>query len=601
MGNISLIQVALLLTAAGLVAPLAKYMKIGAVLGYLIAGVVIGPHMLGVFRNVDNILHVAEFGVVLLLFIIGLELRPQRLLAMRRAVFGLGGLQVAITAIVLTAGMAGAQFAWRQALFAGLALSLSSTAMVLQVLKENGELETRHGRLSFAVLLFQDLAAIPMIALVGLLAAGSAELPAMSLSGAAAAIGAIVIIVLAGRYALEKLYRMVAQTGVDEAMTALMLLTIIVIVGFMEAVGLSPALGAFIAGMLLADSDYRHDIAANIRPFEGLLLGLFFIAIGMSLDLGILTARPAEIAMATLALLAAKGLILFALGRRGGLPAAAARRFALALSQGGEFAFVLSAAALSAGVIPYDLAGFINVVVTLTMLATPFTMMAEAAVTRHFLKPAPPSQPVFDEIPESQGYVIIAGLGRFGQIVARVLAARKIPFTALDGDVAQVDVVRRFGGQVFYGDASRLEILKAAQADKARAMVVCVSGVEASLKIVDLVRRHYPDLHVFVRARDRQHVHNLMDRGVEFIVRETYLSALDLTRRVLIDGGMSEDRARHSIEAFSQSDRDRLYRDYAHQSDEVKLRASARRQVDELAALLAADTEADEDAITPNG
>ncbi len=601
MGNISLIQIALLLTTAGLVAPLAKYMRIGAVLGYLIAGVAIGPHVLGVFRNVDNILHVAEFGVVLLLFIIGLELRPQRLLALRRAVFGLGGLQVAITAMVLTAGLAAAHFDWRQALFAGLALSLSSTAMVLQVQKENGELETRHGRLSFAVLLFQDLAAIPMIALVGLLAAGSAELPAMSLSGAAAAIGAIVIIVLAGRYALEKLYRMVAQTGVDEAMTALLLLTIIVIVAIMKAVGLSPALGAFIAGMLLADSDYRHDIAANIRPFEGLLLGLFFIAIGMSLDIGLLTSRPAEIAMATIGLLAAKGLILFVVGRRGGLSAPSARRFALALSQGGEFAFVLSAAALSAGVIAFSFAGFINVVVTLTMLATPFVMMAEAAVSRRFLTTASQPQPAYDEMPEGQGHVIIAGIGRFGQIVARVLAARKIPFTALDGDVAQVEVMRRFGSQVFYGDASRLDILKAAQIDKARAMVVSVSDVEVSLKIVDLVRRHYPDLHLFVRARDRQHVHQLMDRGVEFMVRETYLSAIDLTRRVLIDGGMSEARARRSIEAFSRSDRERLYDDYAHQSDEEKLRASARRQADELAALLAADTEAEEEAVTPNG
>ncbi len=393
---------------------------------------------------------------------------------------------------------------------------------------------------------------------------------------------------------------MVAQTGVDEAMTALLLLTIIVIVAIMEAVGLSPALGAFIAGMLLADSDYRHDIAANIRPFEGLLLGLFFIAIGMSLDLGLLTSRPAEIATATIGLLAAKGLVLFVVGRRGGLSMASARRFALTLSQGGEFAFVLSAAALSAGVVAYSFAGFINVVVTLTMLATPFIMMAEAAITRRLPKAAPTSQPAYDDMPKGQGHVIIAGLGRFGQIVARVLAARKIPFTALDGDVAQVEVMRRFGSQVFYGDASRLEILKAAQVDKARAMVVSVSDVEASLQIVDLVRRHYPDLHLFVRARDREHVHKLMDRGVEFIVRETYLSALDLTRRVLIDGGMSEARARRSIDAFSRSDRERLYSDYSHQSDEEKLRASALRQADELAELLAADTEADEDAVKPN-
>jgi glutathione-regulated potassium-efflux system protein KefB len=603
MGRITLLQIAWLLTAAGLVAPLAKYLKIGAVLGYLVAGVVIGPHLLGVFRNVENILHVAEFGVALLLFVIGLELRPQRLWAMRRAVFGLGGLQVAVTAVVLTAAMMAARFGWRQALFVGLALSLSSTAMVLQVLKEAGELEARHGRLSFAVLLFQDLAAIPMIALVGLLAAGSQDLPAMSMAGAVQSIGAILAVVLAGRYLLGKLYRMVARTGVNEAMTALILLAIVIIVMIMEGVGLSPALGAFIAGALLADSEYRHDIEANARPFQGLLLGLFFIAIGMSLDLDLLVQQPGLVVAAAALLMALKGIVLFVLARRTGLRPAAARRFACALAQGGEFAFVLAAAALAAGVLEAGFASRINVVVTLTMLATPFILMAEAAFSSAFLKAAPAAQQPFDDMPGDQGHVIIAGLGRFGQIVARILAARHIAFTALDGDPEQVEVVRRFGGQVFFGDAARLDILRAAQADKARALIVSVSDVEVSLAIVALARRYYPDLPLFVRARDRQHVHKLMDMGVEYIVRETFLSALDLTRRVMVSGGMSESEARRTVEAFSQSDRDRLYRDYRHQADAEKLRASAQRQADELAALLAHDTEGDEaeDAITPSG
>ncbi len=599
MGTITLLQIALLLTTAGLVAPLAKYIKIGAVLGYLIAGVVIGPHLLGVFRNIGNVVHVAEFGVVLLLFIIGLELRPQRLWAMRRAVFGLGGAQVTVTAVVLTGAMMAAHFGWRQALFVGLALSLSSTAMVLQVLKETGELEARHGRLSFAVLLFQDLAAIPMIALVGFLAAGSAEMPAASLAGAARTIGAIIAVVLAGRYLLGKLYKLVARTGVSEAMTALILLAIVVIVMIMKGVGLSPALGAFIAGTLLADSEYRHDIEANIRPFEGLLLGLFFIAIGMSLDLGVLASQPGVIFASAAGLIALKAAINYGLGRRNGLNSAAARRFAAALAQGGEFAFVLSTAALAAGAIGAGFAGLFNIVVTVTMLATPLILLAEASISARFLKGPAQPQGRFDDMPKDQGHIIIAGLGRFGQIVARVLTARGIAFTALDGDAEQVAVVRRFGGRVFFGDASRLEILRAAQADKARAFVICVSDVTTSLAIAALVRRHYPDVPVFARARDRQHVHTLMDMGVDNIVRETFLSALDLTRRVLVDRGMSDSQARRTIEAFSRSDRDRLYRDYKHQADEVKLRESALRQAQELAELLARDAEVEGSGADP--
>jgi glutathione-regulated potassium-efflux system protein KefB len=595
MGRITLFQVAMLLMAAGFVAPLAKYLRIGSVLGYLLAGIVIGPHVLGVFREVENILHVAEFGVVLLLFVIGLELKPHRLWGMRRAVFGLGGLQVAITAGVLALAMAAAHYGWREAVFVGLALSLSSTALVLQVLKETGELDTRHGRLSFAVLLFQDLAAIPMIALVGLLAAGTEELPRMGYGAALQAIVAIAAIVLAGRYVLDKLYRMVARTGVHEAMTALVLMLIVIIVLIMEAVGLSPALGAFIAGALLADSEYRHDIEANARPFQGLFLGLFFLAIGMSLNLHLLVETPVPVIAAALVLLVVKAVVLFPLGLRSGLKAAGARRFSLALAQGGEFAFVLTAAAVTSGVIASDFASLLNLVVTLSMLATPLLLSAEAVAAARLARPAPEPERRFDEIPDDQGHVIIAGLGRFGQIVARVLAARHIPFTALDGDPEQVAVVRRFGGLVFYGDASRLDILEAAQAGKARALVVCVSDVEVSLAIVAMVRRHYPGLPIFARARDRDHVHRLMDLGVQYIVRETYLSALDLTRRLLIAGGVSEGEARRTVEAFSQSDRDRLYRDYAHRSDEEKLRESALRQAQELAELFARDPGAAEE------
>ncbi|HSF96970.1 MAG TPA: monovalent cation:proton antiporter-2 (CPA2) family protein, partial [Thermohalobaculum sp.] len=451
MGDISLTQVAVLLAAAGIIVPLARFLRIDAVLGYLLAGVVIGPHLLGVFTDPEKILHVSEFGVVLLLFVIGLQLKPQRLWAMRRGVFGVGGWQVGITAVLLTALMLSHIGSWRQALFIGLALSLSSTAMVLQVLKETGELELRHGRLAFSVLLFQDLAAIPMIAFVGLLSVSGDSIHTMTLEGALYGVSAIAAIALAGRYLLGRAFHLIARTGVNEAMTALGLLTIVIIEIVMDRVGLSAALGAFIAGALLADSSYRHEIEADIKPFETLLLGLFFISIGMTLDLGLLASQPGIIAVSAAGLMLVKGLILDRLGRRYGLPSDTSRRFACALAQGGEFAFVLTAIAITTGVIANDVASLINVVVTITMLATPVILLTEKWLTGLLTKPSP--TPAFDEIPESEAHVVIAGLGRFGQIIARILAARGIPFTALDGDPTQIEVIRRFGGRVYFGVA----------------------------------------------------------------------------------------------------------------------------------------------------
>ena len=319
MGNISLLQIAVLLTSAALIAPLAKHFRIGAVLGYLFAGVVIGPYALKIFNDAENMLKVAEFGVVLLLFLIGLELRPQRLFAMRRSILGAGGTQVLVTIGILTAMMIVAQYNWRYALFAGLALSLSSTAMVLQVLKEKGELELRHGRLAFAVLLFQDIAAIPMIAFVGLLAVSGGEQATMTWFGATKALGAICIVILAGRYLLSWVFHLIAKTGMSEAMTAFALLTVVIIEIIMKSAGLSPALGAFIAGALLADSAYRHEIEADIKPFESLLLGMFFVAVGMSLDLKLITDIPGQIFGAAAALMLIKGVVLFFVGRYFGL------------------------------------------------------------------------------------------------------------------------------------------------------------------------------------------------------------------------------------------------------------------------------------------
>jgi glutathione-regulated potassium-efflux system protein KefB len=589
MVSAQLIQVAVFLAAAAIAAPLGRTLRMGAVLGYLAAGIVIGPYVLGplyALNDVGAVLQFGEFGVVMLLFVIGLELRPVRLWAMRSAIFGLGTAQLIATSLVLAAlGMAlGLSLA--QALFIGLALSLSSTAFALQVLEEKGELTTRHGRLAFAVLLFQDLAAIPLIALVPLFALGAAE-PTMDVKTAVIAIGTILGVIVVGRFLLSRLYRIVAATGVREAMTATVLLTVVGVALVMEAVGLSAALGSFIAGALLADSEYRHQIEADIAPFEGLLLAVFFIAVGMSIDLGVLASEPGSLIAIVLVLVAVKAAILYLLGRWWGLDSKGARRLGLVISQGGEFAFVLFGAGALEGVIDRHMANLLTLAVTLSMAATPLLLLIDDAIARA-LKPAPPD---YEMPPGGDQHVIVAGFGRFGQIVARVLRARQIPFTALDSNVEQVDIVKRFGAQIYYGDAGRLDILRAAGADKARAFVLAIDDVEGSMRVAEMVRTHFPDLPIYARARDRTHVHRLMDLGVEIIERETFLAALELTKDLLRGLGLKEGEVRRLTDTFKRLDEKRLYEDYQYYTDLEKVRANAQSQAKELEELFARDVE----------
>jgi monovalent cation:proton antiporter-2 (CPA2) family protein len=590
MVSMQLIQVAVFLAAAVIAAPLGRFLRMGAVLGYLAAGVLIGPYILGPLyelNNVEGILQFGEFGVVMLLFVIGLELRPVRLLAMRSAIFGLGTAQLAVTAIVLAALGLALGLTTRQALFVGLALSLSSTAFALQVLEEKGELNKRHGRLAFSILLFQDLAAIPLIALVPLFASSSAERPAMDLSTAVLAIGTILGVIIVGRFLLNRLYHIVAATGVREAMTASALLTVVGVALVMEAAGLSAALGAFIAGALLADSEYRHQIEADIAPFEGLLLGLFFIAVGMSMDLTVLLGSPLLLLAIVIGLVAIKAAILYGLGRWWGLQRQAALRLGLVISQGGEFAFVLFSAGALAGVIGQSLASLLTLAVSLSMAATPVLLLADETIRRR----AAPETPDYEMPPGGDDHVIIAGFGRFGQIVARILRARQIPFTALDSSVEQVDFVKSFGSRIYYGDASRIDILRAAETHKARAFVLAVNDVEASLRIAETVRQNFPDVPVYARARDRTHVHRLMDLDVTIIERETFLSALELTRKLLKGLGLGEAEVKRLTETFKRLDEKRLYQDYQYYTDLEKVRANALSQAKELEELFARDVE----------
>lgn len=596
MTEISLGGVAMLLCAAAIAAPLARWLRIGSVLGYLGAGVLLGPHGFGQafsFYEAREILHFAEFGVVLLLFLIGLELRPLRLWAMRRQILGAGGAQFVITSAALALLALSVGLSLPVSLFLAFALSLSSTAFALQVMEENGELTTRHGRLGVSILLSQDLAAIPLIAIVPVFAitvTGNSAAPVAApgdLWVIMKAIGTIVGVVVAGRFLVDGVLRLIARTGVNEAMTAGALLTVIGAALVMEQAGISPSLGGFLAGAMLADSSYRHQLEADLKPFQGLLLGLFFTAVGMSLDLEILIFQPLTVFGLVFGLVTIKTAVLYGIGRWQGLAPEPARRIALSISQGGEFAFVLLSAGAAAGVVTHPFKDLIAVVVTLSMAATPLLLLAESAWWRVAEDDAQP-----DAMPEQEGHVIIAGFGRFGQITARILRAKRIPFTALDMDPQQIDLVKRFGSEAFFGDASRPDILAAAEAQKARAFVLAVNDIDISLRTARVVRSQYPNLKIYARARDRNHVHQLMDLGVEVIYRETFESALSLSGDVLRGLGESERDVRFAIETFREHDEQRLVNDYAHYTDEQKLRDLARSDAENLAKLF------DEDAMT---
>jgi glutathione-regulated potassium-efflux system protein KefB len=593
MPGVTLQESAVLLAALAIAAPLARWLGIGSVLGYLVAGMLLGPSTLGwLFSDYEakELLNFAEFGIVLLLFVIGLELRPKRLWAMRNAVFGLGSAQVGATGIVLAAVALLLGLQWQTAIFVGLALALSSTAFALQVMEETGDLNTRHGRLGFAVLLFQDLSAIPLIALAPVFAVGGIDAaPKMDLLAALKGLGIIAAVIVGGHYLLDHFVRLVALARVKEAMTAAALLTVVGFAILMQLAGVPASLGAFIAGALLAESSYRHQLEADIQPFEGLLLGLFFTAIGMTIDLKLVIEEPGRILALVAGLIIIKAIVLYALGRWQGLEARPARRLGLALAQGGEFAFVLFTVGFSVGALSWDTSELLTIVVTLSMAATPLVLKLEELLSRRRK-----TTPAYETPPDNDGHVIIAGFGRFGQIVGRILAAKRIPFTALDIDAEQVEVVRRFGSQTFYGDASRPEILDAAGAHDARAFVLAIDDVEASMRTAELVRTRYPDLPIYARARNRAHAHRLLDLGVTYMQRATFLSSLDVAKQLLKGLGMPEREAERITHTFRVHDERRLTEDYKLASDVDKLRERAHSDMARLEKLFEEDAAEEE-------
>jgi glutathione-regulated potassium-efflux system ancillary protein KefC len=577
------------LAAAVLIVPIAKRLGLGAVLGYLLAGIVIGPWGLGFIAEVEDILHFSEFGVVLLLFLIGLELEPKRLWAMRQPIFGSGAAQVLGVAAALAAAAMLAGVDWKVAVIGALGLSLSSTAIALATLDERNLKGTATGTVSFSILLFQDIAAIPMIAVVPLL--GVANLPTgepgwLRALKVAAVIGALV---LSGRYLVRPALRAIAKTGLREIFTGFSLLLVIAIALLMQSVGLSMALGAFMAGVLLADSEYRHALETDLEPFKGLLLGLFFIAVGMSVDFGVFLAQPWRILGLVLAFLTIKIAVLYLLARRFDIPPAQRALFAFVLAQGGEFAFVVFGAAQTARVFNDNVAAMLIVVVALSMVCTPLLLILyDKLIAPRFRVDRTREA---DPIEANQDHVIIAGFGRFGQIVGRLLTANQVSLTVLDHDPDQIELLRKFGSKVFYGDATRIDLLHAAGAAHARALVVAIDDIDDSLRLVDAVRVAFPDLPILARARNVTHYYDLMDRGVNMIERETFESALMLGRQVLQQLGFGAYRARQAAQKFRALNLKGLAKVYPFYKDQEQYVSLAKQARDELQTMFALDAE----------
>lgn len=580
------------LSAAVLAVPLAKALGLGSIIGYLAAGIAIGPWGLGLVSNVQDILHFAEFGVVLMLFLVGLELQPSRLWAMRRPIFGTGSAQVLGCAAVLFAAGWLAGLPWRISLVAALGLALSSTAIALQVLAERNLMRTSSGRAGFSILLFQDVAAIPILALLPLLGAaagaGDDHSAGEVLLEALKIVGVIGAIVLGGRLLLRPLLRWIAKSRTPEIFTAASLLLVVGIAYLMVMVGLSMALGAFLAGVLLADSEYRSELEADIEPFKGLLLGLFFIAVGMSIDFGVIMRSPWLMAGILLGFLALKAVVIYTLAKVAGVPYQERPVFTLLLAQGGEFAFVVFQAAAGAQVFSAETASLLIGAVALSMLISLLLLvLVDRALLRRYaqLKPAAPPEQEISEPQEAP--VIIAGFGRYGQIVARVMLAQGIPTTVLDHSVEILEIARAFGYRVFYGDATRLDLLRIAGAEHARVLVVAVDDPEQSLKIVTLARKHFPQLQLVARARDLTHWNALRDLGVTLVQRELFESSLESARTVLELMGQSPTRAQEMTRRFREHNIALADRMYPHHKDRAKMMAVAREGRAQLAEQMA--------------
>lgn len=578
-----------ILLAAGVIAvSLFKRLGLGSVLGYLAAGIVVGPFGLRFIADVHSVMQASELGIVLLLFLIGLELEPSRLWVMRRHVFRMGGAQVGLStaAFSLCGQLVGLPLA--TAITVGFALSLSSTAFVMQILTERRDNLHVYGRSAFGILLFQDLAVIPFLAFLPLLSGNaSVAVNFAMLQNIGLVFGAFILVGLVGTFLVRPMFHFIASSKNHEIFTAAALLIVIGTALFMQAVGLSMSLGAFLAGVLLANSEYRHEIQANIEPFEGLLLGLFFMSVGMSANISILIDRPLALIGVTLGILVVKAAVLALTSRVAKQNTESILRLALALPQGGEFAFVLLSVAISQQLMEKELADFLIMAVTLSMVLTPFGFYLADRLAERLA--GPHSVLNFDTMDGERHPVIIAGFGRFGQIVARMLRMRHITFTALDINQEQVGFVRKFGNKIYYGDASRLDLLRAAAAEHAKVFVIAIDDVEASVRIAELVKKHFPHLQIIARARNRQHVYRLMKLSIKTIFRETFASSVECGEAVLRALNDPAERASLSSLHFRAHDEKVLEAGFAVHHDEKQLIETTKHYAKELESIFEGD------------
>lgn len=571
------------LFAAVIAVPIFTRLGLGSVLGYLVAGIIIGPSGLGIISHVEDILHFAEFGVVLLLFLIGLELNPSRLWSLKRSILVMGTIQVVSTTLVLCAIAVLLGLNFNTALIAGMCLSLSSTAIVMQILTEKNLFTTDAGHSSFSILLFQDIAIIPMLAIIPLLGPVMNNTDGNTWLSIGKAFTVITLVIVGGRYLTRPFLRMVASTRLREIFTALSLLIVIGIALLMQAVNMSMALGTFLAGVVLAESEYRHELEIDIEPFKGLLLGLFFISVGMSVNLGLLLQDPIFIIGLMLGLIVVKMIILFIIGYVFGIVHSENYSFSFILSQGGEFAFVLLNVAASGLVFDQQLVDLLMVVVALSMITTPLLML----INERFIQPRFQHQKSSpnDLVAQKENPVIIAGYGRFGQIIGRLLHSHGIKTTILDHDPVQVETTRKYGGKAYYGDASRIDLLKTAGAEKAKLLVLSIDDPKMINHTVEVVSTHFPHLTVLARARNRTHAFELMNRGIKVFVRETFYSALEMGEQVLKHLGYNAEHAKKATEKFRKHDIQMLYDLYPHHQDEktlISIAKQARQDFNEL-------------------
>jgi glutathione-regulated potassium-efflux system ancillary protein KefC len=579
-----MIDALIYLAAAVVMVPIAKRLGLGSVLGYLLAGIVIGPWGFKLVSDVEAIMHFSEFGVVLMLFVIGLELDPKRLWSMRREVFGGGALQIAVCGVALAAGAMLFGLGWKAALIAGLALALSSTAIAVSTMTERNFLPTPTGRAGFAVLLFQDIAAIPLLAVVPLLAANATASSNPFWLDALKAFGAIAGVIIIGRYLTRPALRIIAAADLREVFTAFALLLVIGISQLMTLAGLSMALGAFLAGVLLASSEYRHALESDIEPFKGLLLGLFFISVGMSIDFGLLKSQPLLVAALVCGFLLAKLLTLWLVARIIGVTSKQRWLFAVLLSQGGEFAFVVFAAAKTAGVLSNEWTALLIMAVALSMATTPLLLLLHDKVIAHQAE-----EKRDDDAIDETSTVIIAGFGRFGQIIGRLLLANGIKPVVLDHDPDQIEMLAKFGYKIFYGDATRLDLLEAAGAKDAKLLINAIDDMEDNIALTQRVREHFPHLKIIARARNVSHYIELHKLGVEIIERETFEAALKAGRHALEAIGMDRFRAREITDVFRRHNIVSMHRLMPVFDDDERLSSGAKAGREELEQQLSED------------